>query len=109
MLADFEKVVSGLSFSVPVLPVVSGLTGGVSEEIGSPGYWVRHVREAVRFADAVAYTAAHGVTSFVEIGPDAVLAGMGAQSVEDGLFVPVQRRSRSEAQTAVGALGRLHT
>ncbi|MGC5347025.1 polyketide synthase dehydratase domain-containing protein, partial [Streptomyces sp. DT171] len=109
MLADFEKVVSGLSFSVPVLPVVSGLTGGVSEEIGSPGYWVRHVREAVRFADAVAYTAAHGVTSFVEIGPDAVLAGMGTQSVEDGLFVPAQRRNRSETQTAVSALARLHT
>ncbi|WEH34959.1 type I polyketide synthase [Streptomyces sp. AM 4-1-1] len=109
MLADFEKVVSGLSFSVPVLPVVSGLTGEVSDEVASPGYWVRHVREAVRFADAVAYTAARGVTTFIEIGPDAVLAGMGAQSVEDGLFVPVQRRSRSEAQTAVGALGRLHT
>ncbi|MHC3410495.1 type I polyketide synthase, partial [Streptomyces sp. DT17] len=109
MLADFEKVVSGLSFSVPVLPVVSGLSGEVSDEVASPGYWVRHVREAVRFADAVTYTAARGVTTFIEIGPDAVLAGMAAQSVEGGLFVPVQRRSRSEAQTAVGALGRLHT
>ncbi|MGC5365697.1 SDR family NAD(P)-dependent oxidoreductase, partial [Streptomyces sp. DT24] len=109
MLADFEKVVSGLSFSVPVLPVVSGLTGEVSDEVASPGYWVRHVREAVRFADAVAYTAAHGVTTFIEIGPDAVLAGMAAQSVEDGLFVPAQRRNRSEIQTAVSALARLHT
>ncbi|MFD8727495.1 SDR family NAD(P)-dependent oxidoreductase [Streptomyces sp. NPDC059611] len=112
MLAEFEKVVSGLSFSAPMIPLVSGVSGEVSSEVATAGYWVGHVREAVRFADCVSHLEARGVLSYLEIGPDGVLSGMGAESVtdsSDAAFVPALRRERPELRELVAALGRLHT
>ncbi|MFJ6430647.1 SDR family NAD(P)-dependent oxidoreductase [Streptomyces sp. NPDC091416] len=108
MLAEFGAVVSGLSFGEPSVPVVSGVSGDLSEAWGSSGYWVRHVREAVRFADAVSFVVSRGVTSFVEVGPDGVLCGMAQQSVDAAVFVPLVRKGRPEVASAVTALGQLH-
>ncbi|GAA3063072.1 hypothetical protein GCM10020000_53050 [Streptomyces olivoverticillatus] len=68
---------------------------------------MRHVREAVRFADAVQVLEEQGVTAFVELGPDAVLTAMAAEST-DGVLVATTRRGHDEARTAVEALARLH-
>ncbi|WP_225976853.1 type I polyketide synthase [Streptomyces sp. CS065A] len=110
MLAEFEKVVSGLSFSAPMIPLVSGVMGEVSSEVATAGYWVRHVREAVRFADCVSHLEARGVLSYVEVGPDGVLSGMAQQSVtsDAAVLVPLVRKGRAEVTTAVSALARLH-
>ncbi|MER6121083.1 type I polyketide synthase, partial [Streptomyces sp. NPDC001743] len=110
MLEEFGAVVAGLTFGAPSIPVVSGVSGDVAEGWGSAAYWVRHVREAVRFADAVSFVASRGVTSFVEVGPDGVLCGMAQQSVDAdaSVFVPVVRKGRPEVVSAVTALGRLH-
>ncbi|MEZ7007876.1 polyketide synthase dehydratase domain-containing protein, partial [Streptomyces sp. AD55] len=71
---------------------------------------MRHVRETVRFADAVAFAESRGVTTFVEVGPDGVLSAMARQSTdsETALFVPLMRKGRSEVPTVVSALGELH-
>ncbi|MEU8630273.1 SDR family NAD(P)-dependent oxidoreductase, partial [Streptomyces sp. NPDC048669] len=110
MLAEFGAVVAGLSFGAASIPVVSGVSGDLAEDWGSADYWVRHVREAVRFADAVSFVAAQGVTSYIELGPDGVLSGMAQQSAdaESALFVSLVRKGRPEAATAVAALGQLH-
>ncbi|MEV0787625.1 type I polyketide synthase, partial [Streptomyces sp. NPDC050423] len=110
MLAEFGAVVAGLSFGAASIPVVSGVSGDLAEDWGSAAYWVRHVREAVRFADAVSFVAARGVTSYVELGPDGVLSGMAQQSVdaESALFVSLVRKGRPEVAAAVTALGQLH-
>ncbi|MEZ7007444.1 SDR family NAD(P)-dependent oxidoreductase [Streptomyces sp. AD55] len=110
MLAEFGEVVAGLSFGAASVPVVSGVSGEVSEGWGSAEYWVRHVRETVRFADAVAFAESRGVTTFVEVGPDGVLSAMARQSTESetALFVPLMRKGRSEVPTVVSALGELH-
>ncbi|WP_425336813.1 SDR family NAD(P)-dependent oxidoreductase [Streptomyces profundus] len=65
-------------------------------------YWVRHVREAVRFHDGVEWLRAQGATSFLEIGPDAVLSAMA-----DG--VPALRKSRPEPEALLTALATVHT
>ncbi|WP_241265905.1 SDR family NAD(P)-dependent oxidoreductase [Streptomyces boncukensis] len=110
MLEEFRRVAEGLSYGVPRIPVVSNLTGEVVAEF-SAEYWVRHVREAVRFADGVRTLEDLGVSRFVELGPDGVLAGMAQQSLaapESAVVVPVLRKDRPEPDALVTALGRLH-
>ncbi|MBB4892333.1 acyl transferase domain-containing protein/acyl carrier protein [Streptomyces olivoverticillatus] len=110
MLAEFGRVAAGLAYQAPRIPVVSALTGAPAKdgELTDPQYWVRHVREAVRFADAVAALEEEGVTAFLELGPDAVLTAMAAETT-DGVLVPAVCRGRGEPQTAALALARLHT
>ncbi|MEU4777239.1 type I polyketide synthase [Micromonospora sp. NPDC023633] len=119
MLAEFAAVAAGLDLRAPTLPVVSNLTGELADpaEIRTPGYWVRHVREAVRFADGVRTLRAHGAGTFVEVGPDAVLAATTeetlatvetAPDVAPAVVVPVLRRDRPERRTLLTALAHLH-
>ncbi|MET8542622.1 type I polyketide synthase [Kitasatospora sp. NPDC004799] len=110
MLEDFRRVAESLTFSAPQIAVVSNVTGVVAtaEELCSPEYWVRHVRQAVRFADGMRTLAAKGVTTFVELGPDGVLTAMAQECVEEGDFAPALRAERPEAQTVLTALATAH-
>ncbi|MFI6099468.1 type I polyketide synthase [Lentzea sp. NPDC051213] len=116
MLDDFRAVVEDLSFAEPQIPVVSNVTGqlAVREQLTSPDYWVRHVREAVRFSDGVRALGRQGVSAFLELGPDGVLSALVAELTETGAVpldtavVPVLRRERPEEASAVSALARLH-
>src|SRR6185436_16363575 len=50
MLDDFHRVAKALTYHRPQLPIVSHLTGETSPQaLLTPEYWVRHVREPVRF------------------------------------------------------------
>ncbi|WTW58804.1 type I polyketide synthase (plasmid) [Streptomyces sp. NBC_00012] len=117
MLDDFRKVAEGLTFNAPQLSIVSDVTGAVlsTEEIQDPEYWVRHVREAVRFLDGIRTLEAEGVTAFLELGPDGVLSAMAQDCVTSGsedeqqlTFVPALRRSREEPESLLAALAELH-
>ncbi|MFE2530396.1 type I polyketide synthase, partial [Streptomyces sp. NPDC059371] len=107
MLEDFAEVVRGLVFDEPRIPVVSNFTGRLAEAY-TPEYWVRHVREAVRFADGVRTMHELGVTTFVEIGPGGVLSALVQGCVDDAVVVPVLRADRPEPQALVTALAELH-
>ncbi|MEV0221377.1 SDR family NAD(P)-dependent oxidoreductase [Streptomyces sp. NPDC050704] len=120
MLDEFAQVVAGLDLRPPRIPVVSDVTGGLltAEQACSPEYWVRHVRETVRFADGVRTLAAEGVTVFLEAGPDGILTGM-AQScldtdptnnsdAEPPVCVPSQRKGTPENEALLTAVARAH-
>ncbi|MEU3188555.1 type I polyketide synthase [Streptomyces sp. NPDC006923] len=107
MLEEFRQVVAGLQFGRPSIAAVSTVTGAaVTDEWSDPEYWVRHVRETVRFADGVRVLVDSGVTAFVELGPDGTLSAMARESV-DTVAVPVLRKDRPEEQTVFSALGEL--
>ena len=105
MLDGLEAVAREVSIRAPAIPIVSNLTGGVVdiEELRSPRYWARHVREPVRFADGVRGLAARGVRSFLELGPDGVLSALARECLADG--DPAAGKGEDEAPvTAVGLL-----
>ncbi|WP_430727340.1 type I polyketide synthase [Streptomyces beigongshangae] len=101
MLEDFRKVAESVTYHRPVIRLAKDVT--------SADYWVRHVREAVRFADDVRRLAGEGVTRFLEIGPDGILTAMARQTVPDATAVAALRRDRPETGTLLTALARLHT
>ncbi|MBU2663841.1 SDR family NAD(P)-dependent oxidoreductase [Actinoplanes bogorensis] len=100
MLDDFRVIVGGLTFHEPQIPVIS--TGDVTDA----EYWVRQVREPVRFADAVAELTERGVTAYVEIGPDATLSGLAAR--DGAITAPLLRKDRPEEDALLAGLARLH-
>ena len=111
MLAEFEQVAREVSYAAPALPVVSNLTGALAgDELATPGYWVRHVREAVRFADGVRAAVAAGAGVFVEVGPDGVLSAMTREALAgtEVAAVPLVRKARPEVRSLADALARLH-
>ncbi len=113
MLAEFAAVAAGLDYAPPTVPLVSNLTGRVAdaELICTPDYWVRHVRDAVRFADTVDHLHSLGVAALLEVGPDTVLTALAADALPDAgrtLVTGVQRPGRGEAEALLGALARLH-
>ncbi|HTF55437.1 MAG TPA: SDR family NAD(P)-dependent oxidoreductase, partial [Pseudonocardia sp.] len=113
MLAEFATVAASVSYARPRIPLVSTVTGRpATDELLDPGYWVRQVREPVRFADALTALRDSGVRTFVEIGPDAVLTALGAQTTpgeSSEVWLPALRRDRDEAHTLVSAVGQLGT
>ncbi|MFF4255935.1 type I polyketide synthase [Streptomyces sp. NPDC001663] len=114
MLDEFREVVGTLAYHPPRIPVVSNLTGAeaTAEQLASPEHWVRHAREGVRFLDGMRALHARGVTRFLEIGPDAVLSGMGRDCLDaaagEAVFVPAVRRARPEVAALEEALATLH-
>ncbi|MFD7506789.1 type I polyketide synthase, partial [Streptomyces sp. NPDC059850] len=112
MLEAFREVAEGLSYEAPRIPIVSNLTGAVvsAEEIATADFWVRHVREAVRFLDGVRALEAQGVTTYVELGPDGVLTAMAQECVtgEDAAFASALRKGRPEAEALTAAVAHAH-
>ncbi|MEV0416555.1 type I polyketide synthase, partial [Streptomyces sp. NPDC050448] len=109
MLDAFREVAEGLTYETPRIAVVSNLTGAlVSDEMGSADFWVRHVREGVRFLDGVRALEAAGVTTYLELGPDGVLSALAQDctTAEDAAFAPALRKGRAEADTVTTALAR---
>ena len=63
MLPAFHEAASrGVAFATCRIPMVSNLTGNPasSEQLSTPDYWVRHVREAVHFRQGVETLRAEG-------------------------------------------------
>ncbi|MET0237505.1 MAG: type I polyketide synthase [Kibdelosporangium sp.] len=100
MLAGFRQAIADIAFGRPKIPLIA--------DMASVDYWVRHVRDAVRFAGAIETLVSAGVTTFIELGPDRTLSAMGQVCAPDAVFVPVLRRDRPEEREIVTAMAAAH-
>ncbi|WP_398957728.1 SDR family NAD(P)-dependent oxidoreductase [Streptomyces sp. GC420] len=111
VLDEFRTVAGSLTYHEPRIPIVSNVTGrlATAEELASPDYWARHVREAVRFLDGVRLLEERGVTEWLELGPDGVLTALVQDSLTagPGAVAAALRRGRPEHRTFTSALGLL--
>jgi candicidin polyketide synthase FscB len=109
ILGEFARTADRLAYGEPAVPIVTNLTGRVAAgaELRGSGYWVRQLREPVRFGDTLRTLHEHGVTRFVEVSPDRVLAALvrGALPPDAGVSVTATLRAgHPEARTVVTAL-----
>ncbi|MEV6129841.1 beta-ketoacyl synthase N-terminal-like domain-containing protein [Streptomyces violaceusniger] len=120
MLDELRAVASELTFSAPAIPVVSNVTGrlATASQLASPEYWARHARHAVRFMDGVHTLLDAGVTTFLELGPDAPLTAMTRECLTAlpgpapgrprPAAVAALRRDRPEARTFATAMAQAY-
>ncbi|MDE3153781.1 MAG: SDR family oxidoreductase, partial [Acidobacteriota bacterium] len=78
MLAPFGEALAKLTLRPPSIPWVSNVTGRwiTAAEATDPRYWVRHVRDAVRFGDGVAALQGEGSPVLLEVGAGRTLSGL---------------------------------
>ncbi|MEV0643064.1 beta-ketoacyl synthase N-terminal-like domain-containing protein [Streptomyces sp. NPDC050619] len=112
ILEEFRQLAAGLSYAPPTIPVVSNVTGqlATADELCSPDYWVRHVRQTVRFLDGVRWLEQNGVDRFLELGPEAVLSGLVQEclATPPAVVAPLLRGGRPEVTVLTTALASAH-
>ncbi|MER6416498.1 type I polyketide synthase [Streptomyces humidus] len=108
MLREFRAVAETLAYHPPRLTIVSDVTGETARpaDLCSPDYWVRHVRESVRFADGIRLLVKRRVARFVELGPDGTLTALVQDCFEGDAppAVPALRKDRPEPAALMAAV-----
>ncbi|MFE3190889.1 SDR family NAD(P)-dependent oxidoreductase [Nocardia sp. NPDC059240] len=116
MLAEFRTIAERLTYHPPRVPIVSTVSADLAgETIATPEYWVRQVRDTVRFAPAIGALLASGVRRFVEVGPDAILSAATNRylatdpAIESSTsVVATSRRSNDPVPQLLSALAQFH-
>ncbi len=111
MLHALEAFAATLAFEDPQITFISTVTGEAVApgEIG-PGYWKRHSRQTVRFADAMVTLEQQDVDLLLEIGPAPVLLGLGCKIWPEGkgTWLPSLRRDKDALQQVLGSVAELY-
>jgi acyl transferase domain-containing protein len=110
MIAEFGRVLAGVSAVEPRIGLVSNVTGRLAGPgYGSADYWVEHMRAPVRFVDGVQLAESLGAGVFVEVGPGGVLTASVEQSLttEQAMSVVTMAEDHSEVDSLLTAAGRL--
>ncbi len=108
MLAPFAAVAKEVTFGAPQVGFVSCLTGGpVNRELTDPDYWVRHVSQPVRFADAMSALESQSCDIMIEIGPSPTLLGMARRVIQGGAtaWLPSLRPGLDDGAVLMATLG----
>jgi acyl transferase domain-containing protein len=77
-LAPFAQRMAGVKLLAPRIPFVSNLTGTLitAEQATDPGYWVRHLREPVRFSEGLQSLLEKPQRVLLEVGPGHTLVAL---------------------------------
>ncbi len=114
-VAPFLELVREVPLAAPRARIVSSVTGTWLEaaQACDPAYWARHLRETVRFADAVRTVWGEPGALLLEVGPRATLSALARQQVADRAAQPCVASlgeagdAAAEGGAVLDALGRL--
>jgi acyl transferase domain-containing protein/thioesterase domain-containing protein/acyl carrier protein len=117
ILAEFGAFLRRVPMQAPKLPFVSNLSGTWidADDATDPAYWVRHLRQTVRFAQGLEALLADPSRVLLEVGPGRTLSSLARQhpsrqpvhAVFNGMRHPDE--VASDQAFMLGALGRLWT
>jgi acyl transferase domain-containing protein len=110
--AKLASLLEGIRMSPPDIPMLSNTSGSWAdpEQIATPGYWLEHLVQPVRFADALQTLADEPSTFFLELGPGRSLSGWARRTHREmrchSAFGHRYEKAdaREQALVAVGAL-----
>ncbi|WP_437646492.1 type I polyketide synthase [Sorangium sp. So ce362] len=111
-LAGFGEAVGRVTLRAPRIPWVSNVTGTwiSAAEAQDPGYWVRHLRSTVRFAEGVAALREQPERIFLEVGPGQTLTALGRQLAAGSLALaslPAVREPGAAGAALLDTVGQL--
>ncbi|MGE3817684.1 MAG: amino acid adenylation domain-containing protein, partial [Nitrospiraceae bacterium] len=120
ILPAFQKVLEQVTFTEPAIPFVSNVTGDwISKtEAASPSYWMRHLRQTVRFSAGLDRLVQQTPRILLEVGPGDQLSGLARRRLSavagsDAISVPIisslphPRKAQPGQAHVWEALGRL--
>jgi acyl transferase domain-containing protein/acyl carrier protein len=90
-LEEMGRVVRGLTLRAPRMRYVSNVTGTWvrPEDAIDPEYWVRHLRQTVRFAEGIGELMKEKGSVFLEAGPGQTLSTLVRQQPRENGALPV--------------------
>ena len=112
ILSEFEALVRKTRLCEPRIRFISNVSGEwiTPAQAIDPAYWVRHIREPVRFVDGVRELLTVPDTAWIEAGPGNVLANLVSQHTNRSAnlrVLPTLPSSRSKLQDSAVMLGTL--
>ena len=115
ILDEFGRELAKIQFNPPTMPFISNVTGTwiQPDEATSPQYWVRHLRQTVRFAAGLSTLMQETNRVFLEVGPGQTLSSLVRMHPKKGkthTAVSSLRHRKEELadlQFALTSLGRL--
>lgn len=115
ILAEFGAFFQRIKMKAPTLPFVSNLSGTwiTAAEATDPQYWVRHLRNTVRFADGLQELLKDETRVLLEVGPGRTMSSLARQHPGRSAQQPVLNSMRhpdekvDDQAYVLGTLGRL--
>ncbi|NKY88122.1 type I polyketide synthase [Nocardia veterana] len=111
ILDEFAAVAERIEYRTPAIAMVGARTGSIAgPELTRPDYWVRQIREPVRFAEGVRALVDAGAVRFAVLGPDGGLSGLVAAAAgsRDVLAVGALRKGRDEVRATIESVAALY-
>ena len=107
VLERLESALDRVDLEPPAVPMVSNVTGRAvgHGQVLDGGYWRRHARETVAFADGVAELAELGAEVVVEIGPKPVLGPLAQVCWPSQSALPAVVASQKQSSDESGPAG----
>lgn len=92
IVEEFKRTVAETTLSSPSIPIISTVTGKLltDEQATDPSYWAIHLRQPVRFSDAISTILTYDNPVFLEVGPSAVTATLIKQIARSTTTLPLR-------------------
>ena len=112
MLESFAQVANDITYHAPQIKLVSNVTGNFTVDISNPDYWVKHIRQPVRFFQSMNTICNEQTKTFlIEIGPKPILIGMSLRFIPENpkfVWLPSMRPVISETKQMLISLSELY-